>query len=87
MKKIFAISAVAAAVALTTSACGPGFYDGDCLESKMGELEARADISFDEKAQASAKEHLKMARESKAKNDVPGCEAHVKQAREALQKK
>ena len=87
MKKIFAIAVVAAAVALLTSACGPGFCDGDCLDGKIAELAVKADISFDEKAQASAKEHLKMARESKAKNDVPGCEAHVKQAREALQKK
>ena len=87
MKKIFAIAAIAAALALLTSACGPGFYDGDCLPSKMAELSVKADVALDEKAGAAAKDHLKMARESKAKNDVPGCEAHVKQAREALQKK
>ncbi len=81
MKKIIAV----AFAAILTSACGQGSYNGDC--NNLTDLAVKVSIALDEKARAIAEGHLKLARESKAKNDMPGCEAHMKDARAALEKK
>jgi hypothetical protein len=84
MKRII----VVASAATLAVACGQVSYTGECQSDKLAELELKIDhFPFAEEARAKAKDHIKLARESKANKDMAGCERHMQEARVALKEK
>lgn len=82
MNRILAVASIATLAAMATG-CGEGSYTGDC--DKLTVLAVKAASFPNEAAAAKAKEHLKLAQESKDKKDMAGCETHVRDAEAALE--
>jgi hypothetical protein len=73
------VTALSASILL--AACGQVSDNSTC---DLTSISTKVAAFPNEQARAKAEEHLKLAREARDKKDAAACEAHKKQAEEAL---